>query len=94
MCVFECRFLHKSAVTAEAKKGVSDSLKVKLQDGCELPNTGAGSETRVLCKSSALLTSEAFLQLDFTSWMFSILLFEWGLENTSIWYLKGIGAAT
>lgn len=48
------------------KRGVSFP-ESEVTDGWELPNTGAGSETRVLCKSSALLTSEAFLQLDFTS---------------------------
>lgn len=64
MCVFECRFLHKSEVTAEAKKRGVRFPESKVTDGCELPNMGAGSETWVLCKSSALLTAETFLQLD------------------------------
>lgn len=38
MCVFECRFLHKSAVTAEAKKRGVRVPESEVTDGCELPN--------------------------------------------------------
>lgn len=60
MYVFECRFLHKSAVTAEAKKRGVRVPESEVTDGCELPNMGAGSETRVLCKSSALYLLRLF----------------------------------
>lgn len=52
MCVFECRFLHKSTVTTEAKKGVSDSLKAKLQMAVSCPiwvlGAKLGSSARVV----------------------------------------------